>query len=163
MLNNKNKKLNKKAQEEMFGFVLVVLVITLVLAAFLVISLKKPSKPITRESIRTSNLLNAALYLTTECDNKDLAEVIVACVEEELSCLEQGGACQYATDLTKKVISEQLKGKYAFSVKKEDATGNQTVITHSRGDCPSKGQVLKSGSAFSTSTGIIRVELFSCI
>ena len=56
---------NKKSQEEIVGFVVVIVLIAVIALVFLGLSLTKKQEPI--ESRQVSNLLGAMLQYTTDC------------------------------------------------------------------------------------------------
>lgn len=57
--------MNRKGQNEMVGFVLIVVIVVVALMVFLVISVRKPNEQV--ESAEIENLLSAMLEYTTEC------------------------------------------------------------------------------------------------
>lgn len=60
------RKFEKKAQQEMVGFVLIIVLVVVVMMVFLVISLKKPSNRET-DSLEVTNMLNSIMDYTTNC------------------------------------------------------------------------------------------------
>ena len=62
---NKMKK-NKKAQEEMIGFALIIILVSVILLVFLAFSLNKPKTEAT-ESYEVNSFLQATLQYTTTC------------------------------------------------------------------------------------------------
>jgi hypothetical protein len=59
---------NNKAQQEIVGFVLIVVLVMIGLMIFLVISLR--TSPESGESLEVSNMLNAIMKSTTKCASK---------------------------------------------------------------------------------------------
>ena len=156
----KKRMINRKAQEEMFGFVLVILLITIMIVAFLFVASKGQDKPIARENLRVSNLLNSMMYFTSECEDKDLSELIISCGNQEFGCDDYGGVCEYAETLSREIIKEFLKGDYSFTVKKE--FDDETIINVDKGICPGNRIALKSISILPYASGVIEIELYSC-
>lgn len=58
--------MNKKAQQELVGFVLIVVIVTIIGIVFLALTLAKKQES---NSIEVSNLLQATMYYTTECSS----------------------------------------------------------------------------------------------
>jgi hypothetical protein len=86
--------MNKKAQEEMVGFVLIVIIITIALVIFLVFSLRKPSG--VEKSLEIENFLQASGYITTDCsvtgEKLTIKKLIVSCKENE-RCSDNRDSC----------------------------------------------------------------------
>jgi hypothetical protein len=77
--------MNKKGQEEMIGFVLIVVIITVAVLIMLLFSLRKPSG--VESSANVENFLQASSYFTTNCEiagqSLSLKKLIVACQSNE--------------------------------------------------------------------------------
>ncbi len=97
---------HKKAQEEMFGFVFIILLVTIVSLVFLSFSIKKPSSDV-RESIAINDLLNSMLSFTTECGN--LKELSISCYKGEY-CNETT-ACKKFSDLSESLLDSALRAE----------------------------------------------------
>lgn len=94
--------ISKKAQEEMVGFALIVILVGIILLVFLSFSLRKSSSDEV-ESYEVESFLQSALQSTTTCRNNfgylDIQEVIFECNNEE-SCLDGDYSCDILqTDL----------------------------------------------------------------
>jgi hypothetical protein len=102
--------INKKAQEEIVGFALIVILVGIILLVFLSFSLRKsPSDEV--ESYEVESFLQSALQVTTTCKDKfgylDIQEVIFECGEKE-SCAE--GA--YSCDVLKESLEDMLQDSW---------------------------------------------------
>lgn len=84
------KRKNKKGQEEMMGFVLIIMLVIIIGVVFLAFSLRKPSKGILEhKSGEMGKLLHAMMECETECESNSipqpLKEVVRMCINRE-SC-----------------------------------------------------------------------------
>ena len=73
--------INKKGQEEMVGFVLIVIIVTIALVVLMIFSLRKPSG--IENSLEIENFLQASGYITTSCqvggESLTIKKLIVDC------------------------------------------------------------------------------------
>ena len=109
--------MDKLAQHEIVGFVLIVLVVSIVGVIFLAITLGSP-EPERQNSVEVSNLLEASMYHTTNCavnyvpQYRSIQDLIKECYKDRSGnsreCLGGGDVCeQLQTDL-QSVLSESL-------------------------------------------------------
>lgn len=101
---------SKKAQEEIVGFVLVMVLIAVVALVFLGLQLRQ--KPAASESKQVANLLDAMLKYTTECSvslpqYETLRDLIKSCYEQA-KCSNGMQACQYLQDTADKMLLAAL-------------------------------------------------------
>lgn len=111
-----NKK-EKKGQEEIFGFLLIVALIIVVGALFLL--LQKPSQP-KLENDQVSNLIYSVVAYTSSYQNKQIREVIEDCYNEneeacEIAEEEIEEMLDIALNESGMIIGHQLKG-YSLNV-----------------------------------------------
>lgn len=101
---------NRKAQHEIVGFVLIVLVVSVVGVIFLAITLGSP-EPERQNSVEVSNLLEATMYHTTSCavnyipQYRSVQDLVKECYKDRSgnsrTCLDGTNVCeQLQTDLT---------------------------------------------------------------
>ncbi|HDI02996.1 MAG TPA: hypothetical protein ENF67_00415 [Candidatus Pacearchaeota archaeon] len=97
----------KKAQEEMFGFVLIVVLVIIIGLVFLAFSLKKSRPSILQKSAQIDDLLNTMMVSVTKCmiedENLSIKELIRKCHENE-NCDDGNRSC----DVLKEEINETL-------------------------------------------------------
>lgn len=89
-------KLKKKSQEEMVGFVLIVVLVVVISLVFLGISLRQKSQPGT--DTKVNNMLSAMLAYTTDCalympQYETVADLIKSCYYDE-SCSNGKDTCK---------------------------------------------------------------------
>lgn len=100
----------KKAQEEIVGFVLIIVLIAVIALVFLGFQLRQ--KPVASESKQVGNLLDSMLKYTTECavsppQYDTLRDLIKSCYEQD-RCSNGMSACQYLQDTTDKMLASAL-------------------------------------------------------
>lgn len=108
MQEKQNKRKNKKAQEEMVGFVLI-LVVIVVIGLALLFFLKPQPGEIKKDSL-VSNLLYSMLSYTSSCHDKEVRDVIIMCSKDENCNGEK--ACDYLQGLLGDMLDETTKGEF---------------------------------------------------
>ena len=85
----------KKAQEEMVGFGLIIVIVAVILLVFLWFFLVKPGQQ-NLENYEAESFIQAALQYTTDCESRygyfEVQELIFECYEEK-TCLSGEDAC----------------------------------------------------------------------
>lgn len=109
---------NRKAQEEMVGFVIIVIIVFVILLVLLVFMLKKPNEE-SLKNYEVENFLQAALQYTSSCgtyiDYLAVQDLIVSCEQEDI-CINGENSCDILNDTLKGLVEN------AWSV------GNQTPV-----------------------------------
>ncbi len=107
-------KINKRAQHEIFGFVLIVLIVSIIIVIFLSLAITK-GRNAKQNSIEVSNLLSAVMYYTTECTTtwipqyKDCQDLIKECYKNpEKKCLNGENVCESLERTLKEIIEPSL-------------------------------------------------------
>ena len=89
-------KLNKKAQEELVGFALIIIVVAVVILFLLAFSLRSQNKA-SVESYEVDSFIQTSLQYTTDCDINErtlsLQDLILSCSDKEL-CSDNKTSCQ---------------------------------------------------------------------
>ena len=121
--------MKNRAQEEMVGFGLIVIVVSVVLLVFLVLFISKPSEDFV-ESYEVSSFISSTLKYTTSCENQfeklSVQNLIVLCTEEG-RCEDRRNACDVLDEVLKVILQSgwkvgeerPLKG-YVMSVRLEN-------------------------------------------
>ena len=110
MIHNKN----KRAQEEIVGFVIIVLLVSVVALVFFGISLRK-TVPI-ESSVKMENFMEGALGLTTECSIKavpnylDLGDLVKEC-RKMSNCYDGRKTCE----VLNKTVTELLESTFPIN------------------------------------------------
>lgn len=103
--------MSRKAQEEMVGFVLIIVLVAVILLAFLGFSLRNPQKEIV-ESYEVESFIQAFLQYTSECrDNLEylsLQKLIFACNNGK-KCLNKKDTCEVLNSTLKNILGESWR------------------------------------------------------
>lgn len=106
--------INKKSQHEIVGFVLIVLIVSIVGVIFLSFAIGRGESR--ESSVEISNLLQASMYYTTDCainfipQYREGQDLIKECFKNpELKCLNEKSVCDSLKDNLKKIIDESLR------------------------------------------------------
>ena len=130
--------MKKKAQEEIVGFVLIVVLVSVIALIFLAISIRKPSAMIASREIE--NFLHASMLYTTSCQpssetDYDFKDLVGACYKNEI-CLSNEQACEVlnktAFELIERGFQVEEGGKvrgYIFKI----YDGNETLAYLDKG------------------------------
>ena len=163
----------KKGQQEMVGFVLIVVVIVIALMIFLVISMRKPVQTV--ESSQLENMLSSMMAYTTECainsepDYDNLGDLIKSCYEDQ-KCANTGQmACasmknNLDSSLEDIMKSEAIYSSYEFNVTVVDkvAGGGASLYSKHEGNCTGSSQGGSSRLSIDSQTSIgIQLKLCS--
>ncbi len=135
---------NKKGQQEIVGFVLIVVLVVVGLMVFLVISLRDSSDDV--KSIEVNNMLNALMKHTTDCaivyepDYDDFEDLFKSCHQGD-SCSNLGvSACNYLNESLRNIFDGMFASEanieayqIDFFVKSED--GQEGLLRIFEGNC----------------------------
>ncbi|MEK6933676.1 MAG: hypothetical protein AABW75_02250 [Nanoarchaeota archaeon] len=171
-------KLERKAQEEIVGFVAIVLVVSFIFLIFLGISLRSGNE-LKKESKDVSMFLESAMEYTTECaDGYEpnylrLREAIKECYGGKKCANEGKDSCETANETLKKLIDlswqigeeAAIKG-YIFESEysNNSSTVNENtekIIVLKQGNC-SSGNLIGAENFFSVFPGKISYSLSLC-
>ncbi|MBU0466485.1 MAG: hypothetical protein KJ718_04020 [Nanoarchaeota archaeon] len=131
--------MKKKAQEEMVGFVLIMLVVAVVFLVFLGIYLRQATNAEPTSSAEISQFLEAAFEITTECGTpfpRKLRDVILMCDTGIANCPLTGeDPCVILKETMENVIKSSwvfaenspTKG-YVLDITRETTTGPVSVL-----------------------------------
>ena len=150
----------KKAQNEMVGFVLIVVVVVIGLMIFLIMSAR--NAPEETESLEVANMLSVMLTYTTECAiiNEPrfdtLGDLLKSCYEEKTCSNLERDACEYLNETLKDIMedisaSEAQIIAYQIDLLERDDEGFAGVYRLMDGNCTNgrvsgAQQLLHSGS-----------------
>lgn len=87
---------NKKAQEEMVGFAIIMIIVSVGLLILLSFLIRSPSKGST-ESFQIESFIQSALQYTSDCENEieflSVQKLIISCDNKE-KCLDKRDSCE---------------------------------------------------------------------
>ncbi|MEK6893165.1 MAG: hypothetical protein AABX07_03085 [Nanoarchaeota archaeon] len=161
-----------KAQEEIAGFVVIVVLVSILFVIFLGLNLNKPASA-DKESKELSSYLGSLKEFTTNCtlDNRNFAnigEILGYCFKKK-SCTSNEDSCRILNSTLKEIFKAtmplgkdyNLKG-YKFKAIYSSKTPrlNETIISISAGNCSSQYRFAEGFLA--ESKGIITYSLQQC-
>ena len=107
----KHLKMNKKAQEELVGFGLIMMVVAIILLVFLSLALKNPEKEAV-ESYETDSFIQSMLQFHTDCEDYagplDIKDLIFSCDTRE-SCLDGRFSCDVLNSTLREILESSWK------------------------------------------------------
>lgn len=107
--------MNKRGQQEIVGFVLIVVLVVVGLMVFLVISLR--DSPEKEGSLEVGNMLDVMMKWTTECaivcepDYDDLEDLFKSCYREDRCSNLDRSACDYLNESLRAVVGDMMKSE----------------------------------------------------
>jgi len=158
---------SKKGQEEIIGFVLIVLLVTVIAIVFLAISIRKPSERL--PSAELESFLQASMRVSTDCSISaeriySFKDVIVSCGESNEKCLNNKTACETLNETASSLLNKAWNvctdcptKAYKFSVLDEN---NRTLASINQGNC--SGTRTYSQVPLPSFSGKIMIELEIC-
>jgi len=98
---------SKNGQEEMVGFVLIIIIVAVILLIFLSISLKSPNKG--QDSYKANSFVQAYQQYTTTCSIKgeylSIQDLVSECIKKE-TCLNSEKACDVLDQTSKEILEK---------------------------------------------------------
>ena len=163
--------MNRKAQEEIVGFVLIVILVAVIAVIFLGISLRNPSST-SIESQQIASFLSSASQVTTECEipltvKNNIGQLIVKCFEGDICADEESNrvsACETLENTLKEImqasylVNEESFTRY-YNLTIYDSFNKpiiQPIFAGNEGNCP--GRLLRNNRGF-TQIGLSEEEL----
>ncbi len=129
----------KQAQHEIVGFVLIVLIVSIVGVIFLSLAISK-GKQTTQQSVEVSNLLQSAMYYTTNCEvnyavqYREMQDLIKECYKNpNQKCLPKN-KCELQTDSKTSFIVKGTQGPWEHQSPKGNAKPPVFVSDVKEGD-----------------------------
>ena len=103
--------MNKKAQEEMIGFALIIVLVAVILLVFLSFSLRNPEKKLV-ESYEVESFVLSFLQYTTDCESRgeprSIQKLISDCDKEKM-CEDEKEACEVLNSTINELLKESWK------------------------------------------------------
>lgn len=103
---NRNTRLNKRSQEEMIGFVIIIVLVAVIGVIFLALSMRPSSKQLS--SAELNGFLYSSLKVTSSCYNVEplnLKELVTACQENKV-CDDETLACDSLNTTASELIEQ---------------------------------------------------------
>lgn len=130
-----------KAQQEMVGFILIVVLVVVAAMVFLLISLRKPA--VENQDIQTQNMLSSIIFYTTDCaivaepDFEDIGHLIKSCKQGRRCSNLNEMACNYLNETLKNVLDNLTNTDSQISAYQLDVFQNNSgnLIKIIKGNC----------------------------
>jgi len=138
-----------RGQQEMVGFILIVVLVMIGLMVFLVISLR--TSPDEADSLEVTNMLNAIMSHTTECaipsvpNYETFEDLFKSCYENDDCAGTVGSACDYLNETLRAILEDLMASEaevdaYQFDFSVADDVGQEGLLRIFEGECT--GEVL---------------------
>jgi len=127
-----------KAQEEILGFALIIIIVSVILLVFLGISIRKPVKE-TIESYEVESFIQSFLQYTTDCkDNlghRSVQQLIFDCYEHK-KCSDEREACEVLKSDLNEIVTKswKLENRPVTGYLLEISANDETIITLNNGN-----------------------------
>lgn len=156
----KFKYINKKAQEEMLGFALIIILVAVIMLVFLGISVRSPQKEGV-ESYEVESFIQAVLQYHTDCAKTyetnflEVQDLIFSCSNQE-QCLDERQSCDVLNSTLRNIIDENwqagpdrpVKGYEVNITRNEESLLSFTGGNLTQSYKGSSQDFVKSGSRF---------------
>jgi len=158
---------NKKGQEEIVGFVLIVLLVSVIAIVFLAINIRKPSDKL--PSAEIESFLQSSMKYSSDClvsaeRRYTFKDLIVSCAENNEKCLDGNSVCESMEYAANKLLREGLRicsdcpnTAYRFKIYGDS---NRTLLSLKEGNCT--GTITTSLLSLHTYSERVRVEVEVC-
>ena len=101
----------KKGQEEMIGFVLIIILVSIIVLVFLGFSLRNSNK-VEIKSYEVESFIQSALQTTSDCEDSggflSVKDLILSCEDGE-KCLNERDTCEVRDETLEKICEEAWK------------------------------------------------------
>lgn len=160
--------MRNKSQQEMVGFVLIVVLVMVGLMVFLVISLR--NVPENKGSLEVGNILDAVMKHTTECavvyepDYDDFEDLFKSCHQEDRCSNLNKSACDYLNESLHAVMSDLMKSEadvsfYEVDFFVKDSEGQLGLLQISDGNCTGNVKSAQRSVVSDSNSLIIRMKV----
>jgi hypothetical protein len=166
--------MKKQGQEEMVGFVLIMVVVAVIFLIFLGIFIRKGPSDSISDSQELSIFLDSALEYTTNCeisgDRKSVSDLIRECHNNEgNSCNNGDNVCEHLTQELSNIVEaswdfsfESSKIGYYLSIFEPRSNENINEFPIDSALCD-RINIRKVDKLISSTSGPIRIELTICL
>ena len=112
---------SKKAQEEIVGFVLIIVIVAIIGVIFLSIFLRKNAGEVGDNSQRINSLINSLSQITSKCEIpeahfQDISDLIRECSKGSICSACEGNTCgKSSCEVLRKTLEESMKASYVVN------------------------------------------------
>ena len=161
---------NKNAQQEIVGFVLIVVLVVIGLMVFLIISIR--DSPEQEKSIEVGNMLDSIMKQTTGCaivyepDYDDFEDLFKSCYQGDKCSNLDVDACDYLNDSLSEVLggmfaTEATISAYQIDFFVKDGEAQDGLLRIFEGNCT--GSVSSAQRSISASPDSLVVQMKVCM
>ncbi len=157
---------DKHGQQEMVGFVLIVVIVVIALMIFLVISLRKPAQ--SYESSELENMLSSVMRYTTDCtidgNPKNVEGLVKSCYKNQ-KCEEPDiMACEYLNQSLNEILEDLFESEskyqgYEFKILIMDSDEESVDILYEKQEGSCLGSSKSSSNQLSTPNSNVKINL----
>lgn len=133
-----------RSQEEMVGFILIILLVVVIGVVFMGYSLRHKQEPL--QNVEVSSLINTMLEYTTNCtfygiEYMDLRDLFKSCYNQERCSNTEQDSCTYLEQLTKDMLDKSVDTEnkpisaYEFRANFIGEAKNSTILSLTKGVC----------------------------
>ena len=159
---------NKRGQQEIVGFVLIVVLVMVGLMVFLVISLRDASED--KGSLEVKHMLDALMKHTTECavvyepDYDNFEDLFKSCHQGDQCGNLNRSACEYLNESLRAVVgdmiaSEATVSSYQIDFFLKDGDGQQGLLQIIEGNCMGNVNAAQRSIVSDSDSLIIRMRI----
>ena len=156
--------MNRRAQMEILGLAIIVVLVMMGVLFAIQFVLRAPSQEIAQEYERSelaSSLLTTILGTTTECRQASVTELLQDCARfTRISCPPRGNSCAELDFVIEKMLDgtlETWRQDYNFSI---SGSTNTNAIKFERGNCT--GEIESSTNPIPTAGRALQIRLDLC-
>ena len=162
-----NNTYNKKGQQEIVGFVLIVVLVVVGLMVFLMISLR--NSPETEESVEVTNILDTLMKYTTDCaiiyepDYDNFEDLFKSCHQGDRCSNLEEDACDYLNKSLQNVLGSMMESEATINsynldfYVKDKAPG---LLTFTKGNC--SGDISSAYRSIVSDSDSLKIEIKIC-
>lgn len=160
----------KKAQQEIMGFVLIIVLVAIIALIFLGFALRKPSTTKIQENQDTSNFLQAALQVTSSCklysgQYGTMQDAVKACYKGEVCGESNLTACDILNSTFREILESEFlseKPVRLYDMRIYLDKTNQDILRISKGNSTAQLSCYSAQEAVYVSEGNLLIELKLC-
>jgi len=135
---------NKSAQQEMVGFILIVVLVVVALMVFLVISVRQTGDE--KQSVEVENMLNVLMDYTTDCaivfepDYDTIEDLVKSCYNNNRCTNLDKTSCDYLGETLQDLMEDLMKTEsvvnaYQIDVLYRDEELEEELLKIEKGNC----------------------------
>ena len=136
-------KRNRRAQEEMVGFALIIIIVAVIILVFVVLTLTKPRAE-EIESYEVESFLQALLQHTTDCEDNlehlSVQKLVFRC-NTGGRCLDERDSCVVLNETLSDMIDKAWRVKQGEGYLLEIISGEEIILSLSKGNITSSYKV----------------------